>query len=93
MSIYYGFLLVRHRDQQKRYWHESLSETPNDVTGMEESKVIFLTIDGSLYSGTYHTGKRMFYAYDGMDYPLEEVYMWCIQTRSLALENYMERLK
>ena len=47
----------------------------------------FITVDGCLFNGRYSSDDRIFYGYDGLDFPLEEVGMWTIQKVSLALDE------
>ena len=86
VSIYYGFRLWPPKeddeDDQVFYTYE---RTPDMVSHKDETKVIFVTIDGCLFNGYYYADKKIFSGYDGLDFHLDEVYAWWIQTWSLVI--------
>lgn len=86
VTIYYGERLMRVRENDKE-WHYAAVMTPEKETRLEESKVIFITVDGCLFNGIYNARDGMFYAYDGLDFPPCEVSVWTLQTVSLVFED------
>jgi hypothetical protein len=86
VSIYYGFRLwpPKEDDDDVQVFLTS-DRTPDKVSHKDETKVIFLTIDGCLFNGHYYADKKLFSGYDGLDFHLDEVYAWWIQTWSLVI--------
>ena len=85
-TIYYGERLLSARKDDKEWFYTAL-KTPDELSRQKETKVIFITVDGCLFNGRYSSDDRIFYGYDGLDFPLEEVGMWTIQKVSLALDE------
>ena len=85
-TIYYGERLLSARKDDKEWFYTAL-KTPDELSRQKETKVIFITVDGCLFNGHYSSDDRIFYGYDGLDFPLEEVGMWTIQKVSLALDE------
>ena len=85
VSIYYGFRLWPPKDDDDDVQFFLTSDkTPDKVSSKDIPEVIFLTTDGCLFNGHYHADKKLFCGYDGLDFPLNEVFAWCIQTWSMV---------
>ena len=86
VSIYYGFRLWTDRksDDDNVPFFLTSDKTPDMVSCKDKTKVVFVTIDGCLFNGHYYADKKIFCGYDGLDFPLDEVYAWWIQTWSMV---------
>ena len=91
ISIYYGFRLWPPKEDDD--WYFTTDKRPDSMTNQEVSNVFFVTIDGCLFNGTYHADKQLFCGFDGLDFPLNEVSIWGVQRKSLALKDYIGKAK
>ena len=82
VAIFYGDRLITHRRSHEggEKFHLTSELTPEKVSHQNETNVVFVTIDGCLFNGHYHADKKLFYGYDGLDFSLDEVLLWCIQS-------------
>ena len=83
VSIYYGYQLLRTK-KDSTDWHYTDELTPDALTDDEKPMVIFFTIDGCLFNGIYNAVDKKFHGYDGLDFPLDEIFMWCFQNKTLG---------
>ena len=87
VAIFYGDRLIAHRkdDADAVDFFLTADITPEKVSHQDRTKVVFVTTDGCLFNGFYYADKKMFCGYDGLDFPLDEVLTWCIQSWSMMV--------
>ena len=89
VCVDYGYRLwcARKTNGKYIYWYHTREKTPDMVVNQKETKVIFITVDGCLFNGTYHADNKKFYGYDGLDFPVEEIYAWAVQGMSMTVNR------
>ena len=98
VAVFYGARLMTHRDDEDDEddvcdFQFTSEMTPDEVSQQNDTKVVFFTIDGCLFNGIYHADKEKFCGYDGLDFPLKEVLVWCVQPESFAVTDKLSPAK